>query len=787
MAEAYAIPNNLPAILPVMALRRGVLLPGVQSPFVVGRARSISALAANHEGWLLVAAQRDQLAEPEPSDLLTTAVLAKIVERRVAPSGEAEHVVLKAVARVTLTGFRSTMPHLSATYELISERWSDDTAARGMLEAVKAELERSPELFGGAAGLAVLSNFPAPLMVDAIAQSLQMPDQNWHKEMLTTHDPVARAERVLVELVKVREALAARETIQERVQNATRDQQREFLLRQQLKAIQEELGEGGDNDDLTRLRERLTERELPQEVREVVDRELGRLDRLNPSSPERSVAIDWLEWVADMPWRVNSAMDVNLQALEDALDKSHHGLADVKRQVIEHLAVRQLAGSGRADVLLLLGPPGVGKTSIGQAIAEATGRKLVRVALGGVRDEAELRGHRRTYIGARPGRLVEGIRRAGTADPVILLDEVDKLGTGTWGDPAAALLEILDPEQNHAFVDRYLEVPFDLSKVLFVATANDLGGVPGPLRDRLQIIEIPGYAQHDKFTIAKNHLLPTVAKNAGLTDKDVTFTDEALHAAVAGWTREAGVRELQRVLGKVFRAAAVRKARGETVDWPLHVDADDLPTYLGKRRFFEEEPEVTRRPGIARGLAWTPVGGDILYVEASTFPGSGHLVLTGQLGDVMKESARAALTYVLAHAEHLDIPLDILKDKDVHIHVPAGAVPKDGPSAGVTMFTVLASLLSGRPVRDDVAMTGEATLRGRVLPVGGIQAKVLAAHRHGLRTVILPKRNGQDLDDLPAEVRESMNFVLVEHMDEVLATALVEKPIARPTANAAVA
>lgn len=575
-----------------------------------------------------------------------------------------------------------------------------------------------------------------------------------------------------MQLVRLREAADARRSIQERVQDATRDQQKEFLLRQQLEAIQKELGGSNEaDDDLVRLRDKLEATDLPDEVQEVVDRELRRLTRIASTSPERQVAIDWLEWVAELPWRDESAVDLDLSVLEAALDRSHYGLSDVKKEVVEHLAVRKLAGSGRADVLLLLGPPGVGKTSIGQAIAEATGRKLVRVALGGMRDEAELRGHRRTYIGARPGRLVEGIRRAGTRDPVILLDEVDKLGRGVQGDPASALLEILDPEQNHAFVDRYLEVPFDLSRALFVATANDLSGIPGPLRDRLQVLELAGYTPAEKAVIARDHLLPTIARNTGLPTEAVELTDEALEQAIRGWTREAGVRELQRVLGRLYRSAAVRHARGEGEE-PLQVDVVDLPDLLGKRPFLPPSPESLRRPGIARGLAWTPVGGDVLYVEASTLPGLGSLVLTGQLGDVMKESARAALTYVLAHGGALGIPLDVMEDHDVHIHVPAGGIPKDGPSAGVTMFTALASLLSGRNVRDDVAMTGEATLRGRVLPVGGIKSKVLAAHRLGLRRVILPSRNAPDLDDLPDEVRDALDIVLVEEMSDVLAAAL---------------
>lgn len=776
MAEVstrVSIPSDLPDTLPVMALRRGVLLPAGAAPFVVGRSASLAAVDAAHDGWLLVAVQREPVSRPAPSDLLSTAVLARIADRKKLPNNEADQVVLVGARRVTLTGFTGTTPHLEATFSPIEVPWPDTTEAEGMAAALRQEIEASAEVIGPNATVAALLALDPGRMADGLASCLRAPDR-WFKEVLSTHDPVARAEKVMVHLVRAREAIAARDSIKERVQESTKDQQREFFLRQQLKAIQDELGEGGDDDELSRLKERLEEAELPEEVQSVVDRELRRLERLGGAQHERSVALDWLEWIADLPWDVQSGVDVDLRALQEALDKSHYGLDDVKRQVVEHLAVRKLAGTGRADILLLHGPPGVGKTSIGQAIADATGRKLVRVALGGVRDEAELRGHRRTYIGARPGRLVEGIRRAGTSDPVVLLDEVDKLGNGTWGDPGAALLEILDPEQNHAFTDRYLEVPFDLSKVLFVATANDLGRVSGPLRDRMQLLDIAGYTRAEKVTIAREHLLETVARNAGLEPDAVTFTDAALKQAIAGWTREAGVRELQRVLGKAFRAAAVLEAKGELVK-PLIVDADDLPTYLGKRRFHDEKTEAVAVPGLARGLAWTPVGGDVLYVEASTLPGTGKLLLTGQLGDVMKESARAALTYVLAHSERLGIPLDALADSDVHIHVPAGAVPKDGPSAGVTMFTTIASLLSGRPVRDDIAMTGEATLRGRVLPVGGIKAKVLAAHRHGLERVILPKRNGADLDDVPEEARDDLEFILVETMDEVLEAALAPK------------
>jgi len=775
----FAVPSTLPANLPLIALRRGVQLPGSIRPFLVGRARSLSALDAAVGDLVLVAAQREPVGDPAPSDLLPTAVLARVIERVKSGKNRTERVVLQGLRRVSLTGFPSIQPHMQASYTLVDEVWPNTAEGDAMKETVREEIEKAAESIGGGpAAIQAMRNLAPELLVDGVSALIGTEDETFLRDILTTHNPMSRSEKLLKRLIRVREAVEARKSIKDRVQNATRDQQREFFLRQQLNAIREELGEGdSQQDDLQRLRERLEETDLPEEVREVVNRELRRLERLGNTSPERSVAIDWLEWIADMPWQVMSGLDVDLEALEQALDGSHYGLDDVKKQVVEHLAVRKLAGSGRADVLLLVGPPGVGKTSIGQAIADATGRKLVRVALGGVRDESELRGHRRTYIGARPGRLVEGIRRAGTSDPVILLDEVDKLGTGHWGDPASALLEILDPEQNHAFTDRYLEVPFDLSKALFIATANDLSRVPGPLRDRMQILTIAGYTRAEKVVIAKNHLLSTVAKNAGMVAEDVTFTDEALAEAIAGWTREAGVRELQRVLGKVYRAAAVKKARG-TLDEALEVDVDDLPEYLGKRRIVDQtkEDDVDPRPGLATGLAWTPVGGSVLYIEASHFAGKGQLILTGQLGDVMKESARAALTYVLANADDIGVDREVMSGKDLHIHVPAGGVPKDGPSAGVTMFTALASLLSGRTVRKDVAMTGEATLRGRVLPVGGIKTKVLAAHRHGVKRVILPKRNARDLDDVPDEVKDELEFVLVDHMEEVLAAALVEAP-----------
>ncbi len=776
----FSIPTALPESLPVLALRRGAILPGAVMPLAVGRPFSVAAVeAVGSDDLLLVGVQNASVEEPGPGDLLQTAVLARVVDRR-EHKGRPPVVVVQGLARVRFSTFTGLRPHLVATFELADDAWPDDARGEALARTFREALLAHADRLGGTGRVRGLLGAPVPqhTRVDLVASQLPVP-ADFRRELLETMDATLRAEKVIQQLRHLDEIAETKKAIEERMESDAKGFQKEALLRRQLKAIKDELGEA-EGDEISLLKARLAELDLPDEVQSAVTRELKRLDRINPQSPERNVAMDWLEWIAEMPWTVTTGADQAqsdgggaswLGELETALETSHFGLDDVKRQVVEHLSVRALAGSGRADVLLLVGPPGVGKTSIGQAIADATGRKLVRVALGGVRDEASLRGHRRTYVGAKPGRLVEGLRRAGAADPVVLLDEVDKLGKGWQGDPSAALLEILDPEQNHSFTDHYLDVPFDLSRVLFIATANDLSKVPGPLRDRMEIIDIPGYTREEKVQITKGHLLERLAKNAGVSLDDVAITDEALEATIAGWTREAGVRGLQRTLGRIFRAAAVKKAKGELTE-PLAVDVDELSTWLGRRKFKDQAHEAPERPGIATGLAWTPVGGSVLYVEAATLPGKGQLLLTGQLGDVMKESARAAMTYVLSHAEELGIDPDDVLGKDVHLHVPAGGVPKDGPSAGVTMFTALTSLLTGRSVKPALAMTGEATLRGRVLPVGGIKAKVLGAHRHGVRTVILPRRNEADLDDIPQQARDEMTIHLVDDMREVLALAL---------------
>ncbi len=787
----FGVPEDLPEVLPVLPLRQGVVLPGGIGPLSIGRTTSVAAARlagvaskeSPKDGLILVAVQREPTERPAPADLLPVAVLARVIDGG-QPPGRPPYIVVAGMSRVQLTDVHQTSGALHASFVAAERTWPlDDTAATGLLRALQGQVRELALLFDAPHPLRVAAEatLPAHLWIDAIASLIGGPVDR-RREHLLTADPVARAQRLARQVAERREEVEAEKAVKERISSDTQGHRKEILLRQQLKAIQDELGEG--DSDLGDLHERLAAADLPDDVRKTVDRELGRLARLRDGSPERSVAVDWLEWIAELPFNKSSANEaVDLDKLEAALDESHYGLDEVKKQVVEHLAVRQLAGTGRADVLLLAGPPGVGKTSIASAIADATGRKLLRIALGGVRDEAEIRGHRRTYVGARPGRIVEGLRRIGVDDPVILLDEVDKLGTGWQGDPGAALLELLDPEQNHTFTDRYLEVPFDLSKALFVATANDVSRVPGPLRDRTEILTIDGYTVQEKVRIVRGHLLDTLARNAGVAAEDVALSDAALEAAVTGWTREAGVRGLQRTLGRVFRAAAVRKARGK-LDTPLKVDVDDLPEYLGRQRFHDERKDTADwRAGISTGLAWTPVGGTVLFVEAASFPGTGRLVLTGQLGDVMKESARAALTYALSEGEALGIDTRKALEHDVHIHVPAGAVPKDGPSAGVTMFTALASLLTGRPVRTDVAMTGEATLRGRVLPVGGIRSKVLAAHRQGIKTVILPRRNEADVEDVPEQARNELEFVFVDHVSEALEVALAPLDVEVGPAN----
>jgi ATP-dependent Lon protease len=618
---------------------------------------------------------------------------------------------------------------------------------------------------------AVQSVPSAAALADLIASFMDITPQE-KEEILETVDIERRLERVS-ELLGYRiEVLRLSRQISEQTKGKIDDRQREFLLREQMRTIQKELGEGDDAkaQEIAELTKKIAEAKMPPEVEEHVKRELARLDRMPEASGEYSMARTYLEWLTELPWSVESGKSVDIAEARRILDADHYGLRKIKRRILEYLAIQHLNPGGRSPILCFVGPPGVGKTSLGQSIARATGRKFVRVSLGGTHDEAEIRGHRRTYIGALPGNIIQGIRRAGARDCVMMLDEIDKLGRGIQGDPSSALLEVLDPEQNSTFRDNYLGVPFDLSKVMFITTANVLDSIPGPLRDRMEVIDLPGYVEDEKFEIARRYLVDRQLKANGLTAEQAEITDGALHAIIRDYTREAGVRQLEREIGAVLRSAAMNIAEGTAQH--VRIEPEDLIEILGPPRFEGEVAMRTSIPGVATGLAWTPVGGDILFIEAARNPGHGRLILTGQLGEVMKESAQAALSLVEGRASGLGLDPGMFEKSDIHIHVPAGAIPKDGPSAGVAMFTALVSLLTNRTVRSDTAMTGEISLRGLVLPVGGIKEKVVAAARASLSTVILPARNRKDYEDIPESARNSLHFIWAERVEDVIEAAL---------------
>jgi ATP-dependent Lon protease len=769
------------APFPLLPLRNGVLFPGTVITVPVGRARSIALIEALEPGKTIlgVAVQRDaRVVDPELSDLQTVGTYARV--RQVRRTGDRNYqVVLEGLGRFRLGSLLHSKPYWTVEGEALPDQVADPAEARVLAEALGGQVreqlqEVAPEVVNNfAQWIESLGRADDPgLLADRVAAALGL-DTEKEVQVLLTLDVGERLRLVTRLLVEARAMADLRRKIESEVRRGLNNGQREVLLRQQLRAIQKELGEEPKGDELGNLRERLDKAGLPEEVRGVADRELRRLEAMNPAQAEFNVIRTYLEWIAELPWSVRAGGAIDLDAVAKKLDADHYGLDEVKKRILEHMAVLKVSGNSKATILCLAGPPGVGKTSLGQSIADATGRPFVRIALGGVRDEAEVRGHRRTYVGALPGRLIHAMKKAGKKNPVILLDEIDKLGQGWMGSPEAALLEVLDPEQNRTFTDHYMELPFDLSEVTFIVTANSLETLSAPLRDRLEIIEISGYTAEEKLHIGKRHLLPKQLAAHAIAEGTLTVTDEAIQAVVRDYTREAGVRQLGRELTKLCRALTLEFARSSD-EKPARVtiDAGDLHRYLGKVRFMSEVAERTAVPGVATGLAWTPVGGDILFIETSRMPGKGHLEITGQLGDVMKESARAALTYVRSNADALGVDAGFLAGQDLHIHVPAGAVPKDGPSAGVTIFTALTSLLTGRRVRPDTAMTGECTLRGRVLPVGGIKAKVLAAHRAGLTRVILPQRNARDVDDVPADVRGQMEFIFAEDMSQVLAAAL---------------
>jgi len=783
--EVRALPEDALIIVPV---RNVVLFPGMVLPLTVGRERSRAAAheAARQQRPLGVLLQSNpDTEEPSPADLHWVGTTANVLRYITGPDGT-HHAICQGAKRFRVLQFLDGYPFLVAQIQIIESPESADPDIEGRALALKQRaletlqlLPQVPEevvaALSGVSGPARLADFISGLM-DISPQEKQA--------LLETFDLKARLDKLLELLSHRIEVLKVSREIDERTRGSIEDANRKHLLREQMRQIQKELGEGDEAAaEVAELEKAIAEAKMPEEVDKQARKELKRLERMPEGAGEYSMIRAYLDWLIELPWKAEPETGIDIAEARRILDEDHFGLEKIKKRILEYLAVRKLNPSGKSPILCFVGPPGVGKTSLGQSIAKATARKFVRVSLGGVHDEAEIRGHRRTYIGALPGNIIQNLRKAGTRNSVMMLDEVDKLGAGGFhGDPGSALLEVLDPEQNSTFRDNYLAVPFDLSSVMFICTANVLDTIPGPLRDRMEVIQLPGYTAEEKLQIAKRYLVARQLAATGLKAEQCEITDDALMANDGDYTREAGVRNLEREIGTVLRNVAVRIAEGAVQH--VKIGPDELPAILGPRKF---EAEVAMRsgvPGVATGLAWTPVGGDILFIEATRMPGAGRLILTGQLGDVMKESAQAALSLVKARSQELGIASDVFEKSDIHVHVPAGATPKDGPSAGVAMFVALMSLLTARPVKSDVAMTGEISLRGLVLPIGGVKEKVLAALRAGISTVLLPARNRRDLEEIPPAAREQLKIVWVERVDEAIAAAL--PPARAEVANASV-
>jgi len=776
--------------LPVLPLRDAVLFPGVASPIGAGRPatlRAIEAALKDPDRKVFAVAQKDNVDQVSPGVLYNTGTIARISQVQRNLGGV--QLILHGENRGTAVHYTETSGYLAATVREAPDLPPLNEKDPAFVALHREVRERAAEL-GQKAGLPadvvqqVLQGVTDPgALADLVAGHLDIQSLE-RQQLLETLAVEDRLRRVLVHVQRQIAVADAQEDIKSQVQEELGERQREMLLREQMKAIRKELGEEGEAAEADDLKKRLDALELPEAARKEVDRELARLERAGRESMEAQVIRTYLETIAELPWNKRSEESLDLKRAAEILEEDHYGLQDVKDQVLEFLAVRQLRQqqpkeeapgnaddrATRAPTLLFVGPPGVGKTSIAKSIARAMGRPYVRISLGGARDEADIRGHRRTYVGAMPGRIIQGMKQAGAKNPIFLLDEVDKLGISFQGDPAAALLEVLDPAQNDTFTDHYLGVPFDLSEVLFIATANFLQSIPGPLLDRLETVNFAGYTEREKLEIAKRYLVPRQLRENGLRADQLALNDAALSEIIASYTREAGVRQLEREIGKLGRKVARKIADGATQK--VTVTRADIPDLIGRPKVHPERMAGEDQVGVATGMYYTPVGGDIMFVEASVMRGKGELVLTGQLGDVMKESARAALTYAKSHADLLGIPEDAFIDTDIHVHVPAGAIPKDGPSAGITMATALVSALSRRPARHDIAMTGEITLRGRVLPIGGVKEKVLGAVRAGITSVILPKENEPDLEALPDEVRKTLDVHLVEELGDVLSLAL---------------
>jgi ATP-dependent Lon protease len=767
--------------LPVLPIRNAVLFPGAVAPFDVGREKSVALVEElDNLGSPVIAifAQRDPATDdPGFDDLYPVGCAARVLKALKHSSGNYS-LILQGLTRIRLHSMVQTAPYLLAKIQKLDQPPTEDVEVEALSmslrDIAKQVIQLMPELPREASSLIDSIQEPGALS-DLVAANLDAPVEE-KAQLIETVDVKERIRKVLRLLTRQLEVLKMRDRINSQIKEEMGKNQREYVLRQQLKAIKEELGEDdGDQGDLDGLEERITKADLPQEADQVARKQLKRLRSMQVGSAEYTVVRTYLDWILDIPWNASTQDNMDILTVREVLDEDHYGLDKVKKRIVEYLAVRKLKKDKKGPILCLIGPPGVGKTSLGKSVARALGRKFHRISLGGVHDEAAIRGHRRTYVGALPGQIIQGMKKAATVNPVFMMDEVDKIGHDFRGDPSAALLEVLDPEQNNAFADHYLEIPYDLSHVMFIGTANVPDPIPPPLRDRMEILELPGYTRREKLAIARRHLIPKQLDEHGLGEGQVNITDPAVEEIIDHWTREAGVRSLERSIASVIRGVAVKVAEGD--DSPRTIETEDqLREYLGPIRFTSEVAERTEETGVATGLAWTSVGGEILFIEATKMFGTGKLQLTGQLGDVMKESAQAALSYVRTNAERYGISRDFLEKSDLHIHIPAGAMPKDGPSAGVTMFTALVSMLTGIRVRHDVAMTGEITLRGRVLPVGGVKEKVLAAHRAGIRRLLLPERCKADLEEVPKEIKDELEFVFVQRMDQILENALESMP-----------
>ncbi len=767
--------------LAVLPIRNAVLFPGAVAPFDVGREKSVALVEDVHNldsPIIAIFAQRDPSTDdPSEDDLYPVGCAARVLKALKHSSGNYS-LILQGLTRIRLNEVLTEDPYMRAKISRIPTPRTEDVEAEALAmslrDVAKQVIQLMPELPREAGSL--IDSIQAPgALADLVATNLDAPVEE-KAQLIETIEVKERIRKVLRLLTRQLEILKMRERINSQIKEEMGKNQREYVLRQQLKAIKEELGEDdGDQGDLDGLEERLAKAHLPGEADNVAKKQLKRLRSMQVGSAEYTVVRTYLDWILDVPWSESTEDNLEILEVRRVLDEDHYGLDKVKKRIVEYLAVRKLKKDKKGPILCLLGPPGVGKTSLGRSIAKSLGRKFVRVSLGGVHDEAAIRGHRRTYVGALPGQIIQGMKKAGTVNPVFMMDEVDKIGHDFRGDPSAALLEVLDPEQNNSFADHYLEIPYDLSNVMFVATANVADPIPPPLRDRMEILEIPGYTRREKQAIARQHLIPKQLEEHGLSTDQLVITDEAIEELIEHYTREAGVRSLERTVASVIRGVAVKVAEGDTTKRTIKTE-DDLREFLGPIKYTSEVAERTEETGVATGLAWTSVGGEILFIEVTKMYGTGKLQLTGQLGDVMKESAHAALSYVRTNAEKFGLARDFMDKSDLHVHIPAGAMPKDGPSAGITMFTAIISLLTGIRVRHDVAMTGEISLRGRVLPIGGLKEKTLAAHRAGIKRVIVPDRNKADLEEVPKEIRDELEFVFVSKVEEVIVAALERVP-----------